>query len=317
MKNLDEKYMIQALELARLGGRAVAPNPMVGAVIVKDGKIIGKGYHQKFGGPHAEVLAIQSVKRKADLEGSTMYVTMTPCRHFGKTPPCQDFVEVMGISRIVVGMKDPFRRSVGSSQPLVQCEYLKGEVADECKWLNKFFFKWVESKRPYVTVKIAMSADGFVARVGSKSVRFTTKKQDAEIHQLRAQHQAIMVGINTVLNDNPQLTVRLAKGEDPLRVILDSRFSILDSSQVFKDENYLIATCRKGAYRGLNVWVSPTKKQVSLKKLFHHLAQQGISSVLVEPGPILYQSLKKQGLIDELAIYVGKKKLGKGLKIGL
>lgn len=317
MIKMDEKHMQHALQLARLGGRAVAPNPMVGAVIVKGGKVIGEGYHRAFGDLHAEIEAIQSVKKKMDLEGATMYVTLEPCRHFGKTPPCLDFVGVMGVKRVVCGSRDPFQQGFQVPDLKSQIEFLNGEVNEKCQELNKFFLTWVSKRRPYITVKIAVSADGFVAGVDGKPVHLTTAGQDEEVHQLRAQHQAIMVGINTVLNDDPRLDVRLVKGRDPLRIVLDSELRIPSDAKVLKDDNHLIATCREQCKKGMNIWKSPTKKKVCLRRLFKHLGEQGISSVLVEPGPTLYKSLKKQGLIDELIIYKGKKRLSKGLRIDL
>ncbi len=314
---IDEKFMSQALGLARLGGRAVAPNPMVGAVIVKNGKVIGKGYHEQFGGPHAEINAIQSVKRKSDLEGATIYVTLEPCRHFGKTPPCLDFIETMGIGRVVCGSRDPFQKEWKAESGKLKIAFLRGLVAKQCRELNKFYFTRVTKKRPYITVKIALSADGFVAGSAGRPVRFTTAKQDKEVHRLRAEHQAIMVGINTVLSDDPRLTVRLVKGPDPLRIVVDSNLRTPPSAKALKDDNHLIATCRKRGRKGMNIWASPTQKQVSLKKLFAYLADQGISSVLVEPGPTLYRSLKKQGLIDALVVYRSRKKLKQGLRLDL
>jgi len=321
MKTLDEKYMAHALKLARLGGRAVAPNPMVGAVIVKNGKITGKGWHKKFGGPHAEVNAIQSVRKSEYLKGATMYVTLEPCRHYGKTPPCSDLIKKVGISKVVCGSRDPFqKRTKDYARPDdtvgrgLRTKFLEGRIAKQCRDINKFFFTWVTKKRPFVTVKIAMSADGFVAGEGGKKIHFTNAKQDREVHKLRAMHQAIMSGVNTILNDNPRLNVRLVKGKDPLRVILDSNLRIPRSANVFRDKNYLLACARKSKF-GKNIWIRPTKKQVSLKKLFKYLAKKGISSILVEPGPTLYRSLKRQKLIDELIIYRGKMKIKKGLRI--
>ncbi|MFH1012794.1 MAG: bifunctional diaminohydroxyphosphoribosylaminopyrimidine deaminase/5-amino-6-(5-phosphoribosylamino)uracil reductase RibD [Candidatus Peregrinibacteria bacterium] len=309
----DEKFMRRALKLARLGGRAVAPNPMVGAVIMKGGKVIGEGYHEKFGGAHAEVNAIRSVKQKSDLVGATMYVTLEPCRHYGKTPPCADAIAQAGIARIVCGSRDPFQKSAHPQH----WEFLKGRVAHECRELNKFFFTWVEKKRPYITVKIAMSADGFVAGEGGRPVRLTSIAQDREVHRLRAQHQAILVGIGAVLADDPRLTVRYGKGADPLRIILDSQLRIPPNAKVLKDGNHLIATTLGRAPRGVNFWKSPTKKRVCLRRLFKYLASIGILSVLVEPGPTLYASLKEQGLIDELIVMRGKKNLGRGLELVL
>lgn len=304
----DNKFMALALKLAVKGGRAVAPNPMVGAVIVNNGKIVGQGYHQKFGGPHAEVNAIRSVKHKADLVGATLYVTLEPCRHYGKTPPCLDLVGSVGITRIICGTHDPYRSSWcvvrrGKKCPRttnheLRISFVKGKIAKRCQDLNKFFFTWVTKKRPFITVKIATSADGFVAGPKGQEVHFTSPAQDKFIHQLRARHQAIMVGSSTVLADDPLLTVRHIVGTDPLRVILDSRNRVPKTAKVFADKNFLHIT-----------------KHLPLKTLFRQLAKDGIASVLVEPGPTLYRALKKSGLIDELIVLKGKKKIREGLSI--
>lgn len=329
----DLTYMQLALKLAKKGGRAVAPNPMVGAVIVKNRKIIGKGYHEYFGGSHAEVNAIDSVKNPEDLKGAAIYVTLEPCRHYGKTPPCMDLIEKVGITRIICGSRDPYCHPdpalAGEGSPThressqIPIEYLKGILAQKCRKLNKFFFTWIEKKRPFITVKIAMSADGFIADPNGEQIKFTSLGQDKKVHRMRAEHMAIMVGINTVLNDDPSLTVRHIKGKDPLRIILDSNLRVPKNAKVLKDDNYLIVTACASELKlktenlKLKIWLSPAKNRVSLKKLFRHLADIGISSILVEPGPTLYRSLKKEGLIDELVIFRGKKKIRKGIRISL
>lgn len=348
--------MRRALELAQKGGRQVAPNPRVGAVIVKaspdrrrgKGQVIGEGYHRVFGGPHAEVEAIHSVQNPEALKGATLYVTLEPCRHFGKTPPCWDLVQSVGITRVVVGSQDPFQEKFQARSPKIQnlskhetsqvkqnvnfkIEFLSGGVAQDCWELNKFFFTWVEKKRPFITVKVALSADGFVAGSGGAPVRFTSPEQDKQVHQLRSAHQAIMVGTATVLSDNPELNVRHVKGVDPLRIILDRTLKIPLQAKVFKDSNVLLATRKwtsstpcpssvqhklKGFQeKGIQVWESPGKGEIDLKALLTHLAEQGIASVLVEPGPTLYRSLKAAGLIDEWIVLRGERKLKEGLRI--
>ena len=292
--------MAQALKLASLGGRDVAPNPMVGAVIVKNGRVISKGYHKKFGRPHAEVNAIKSVKNKRDLIGSTIYVTLEPCRHHGKTPPCIDLIESVGITKVICGSKDPFQKKIRNQKSEIRNLFLDGEIKRKCQDLNKFYYKWVQKKRPFITVKIAISADGFVAGKNGKPVRITNKKQNIEVHKLRAQHQAIMVGSNTVINDNPHLGVRLVKGKDPLRIILDSKNRIPKTAKVFRNKNFL-----------------HINRSTTLKKVLRHLAGEGISSILIEPGPTLYQSLKKEKLIDELIVLRSKAKIKEGIKISL
>lgn len=296
MSRNDKKYMKLALHLAAKGGRAVAPNPMVGAVIVKDNVIVGQGYHQKYGGPHAEVLAIQSVKDPADLKDATLYVTLEPCRHYGKTPPCQRLIDEVGIGRVICGSRDPYQMRHGRQFHV----FLTDDLGKKCEALNRFFFTWVTKKRPYITVKIAMSADGFVAGAKGEPIHFTSPEQDKRTHQLRAQHQAILVGSNTVLKDDPHLGVRKLKGQDPLRIILDSRRRVPKSAQVFRDQNVRRITSR-----------------TSLKSLMKELAQDGIASVLVEPGPTLYKLLKDEDLIDELIVMKGKKKIKEGLPIKL
>jgi diaminohydroxyphosphoribosylaminopyrimidine deaminase/5-amino-6-(5-phosphoribosylamino)uracil reductase len=296
MPKNDEKFMAQALRLAAKGGRSVAPNPMVGAVIVKDGIIVGQGYHKEFGGPHAEVLAIESVKDPEDLKGATLYVTLEPCRHYGKTPPCQKLIDEVGIEKVICGSRDPFQARHGKQFHV----FLTDETGKKCEELNKFFFTWVKKKRPYITVKIAMSADGFVADPKGQPLRFTSPAQDKRVHQLRAQHQAIMVGSNTVLKDDPHLGVRHVKGPDPLRIVLDSRRRVPKTAQVFRNQNYRRIT-----------------KKTPLKILMKELAKDGIASLLVEPGPTLYALLKKENLIDELIVLKRTKAIKTGLKIHL
>lgn len=286
--------MSQALALAAKGGRAVAPNPMVGAVLVKSGRVIGRGYHEFFGGPHAEVNALADARRRGhNPAGATLYVTLEPCRHHGKTPPCTQAIMNAGIGRVVCGSRDPFQKGRRG-----KIEFLTGSIAQKCHDLNKFFFTWVIKKRPYITVKIAISADGFVAGVDGQPVRITTKIQDKKVHQLRAIHQAILVGSNTVLTDDPHLGVRLVKGADPLRVLLDSKKRLPKSAKVFRDKNYWHVT-----------------KRLPFKTLFKQLADKGVASVLVEPGPTLYGFLKKAGLLDELIVFRGQKKIKRGLPL--
>ncbi len=293
----QQDYMEIALELAKKGKRAVDPNPMVGAVIVKNNQIIGQGYHRVFGGPHAEVEAVNSVENKADLKGATIYVTLEPCRHHGKTPPCQKLIESVGIEQVFYGSADPFQTSSPPNSP-VKSVQLTGKIADECQKLNKHFFTWVTKKRPFITVKIATSADGFVAHADGSPAHVTTSEQDKTVHQLRANHQAIMVGSNTVLNDNPALTVRHISGPDPLRIILDRQNRVPKTAQVFKDNHFLHLT-----------------QPLPIQDQFKYIANQNISSVLVEPGPTLYQVLNEAELIDELIVLKGEVKLGQGLKI--
>ncbi|MBI5412463.1 bifunctional diaminohydroxyphosphoribosylaminopyrimidine deaminase/5-amino-6-(5-phosphoribosylamino)uracil reductase RibD [Candidatus Peregrinibacteria bacterium] len=326
-----------ALDLARRGGSSVAPNPMVGAVIVKDGKVIGQGYHRFFGGPHAEAEAIRSVKHSADLVGATLYVTLEPCDSFGKQPPCTRAIEKAGIMRVVAGSRDPsMKESRIKNQELrikgkkQELRMMKGEIAEECERLNKFFFKWVRTKMPYLTAKVAVSADGFMAGEHGKFIRITTTEQDREVHALRASHQAIMVSATTVINDDSHLGVRPRRGplgghvpgEDPLRIIIDSHLRSPLSAKVFRNTHTLlvclgtnpIKQIKRYADLGISVWCAPGRSHVSLKALFRYLGKRGVSSILAEPGPTFYSILKKAGLIDETIAFHGKGKIGKGLR---
>lgn len=298
MKDVDQKIMEKALNLAKKGSRNVLPNPRVGAMIVANGKIIGQGYHQKYGEAHAEINAIKAVKNKSELKGTTLYVTLEPCRHQGKTGPCWEAIKSVGIGKVIYGSKDPFhgKGTQRRNKDEPKSELLKGEISQKCQKLNAYFFE----KRPYLTVKIAMSADGFVAGKNGKAVHFTSPKQDEEVHRLRAEHQAIMVGSNTAINDNPHLGLRHVKGKDPLRIILDSKKRVPKTAQVFRNDHYLHLTAGQ-----------------PLKKIMQELKAKGIESILVEPGPTLYKVLKKEKLIDELILFKGRKKVKEGLKIEL
>lgn len=335
LDNLDslstkEFLMRKAIEMAKKSGIRVAPNPMVGAIIVNDGQIIGQGVHKEYGGDHAEINALKSVKEKKKIEGSTMIVTLEPCRHYGQTPPCLLSVYNSGVNRLIIGSKDPFQKKFNCPQWEIPTEFLKGKIAKECKLLNKYFFTFVEKKRPFITVKIAVTPDGFVSGHSRQRVHITDDNQNEFVHNLRVNHQAILVGFNTAILDNPQLNVRHYRQPvyntfipQPKRIILDSRLEIPLSYKVFKDSNYLVATTPSGLqnrphlHAKENLWVSPTQNRISLPKLFKFLAQQKISSVLVEPGPTLYYSLKRLGLIDEKIILKGKKKIGSGLRINI
>lgn len=321
----DVHYMLQAIDLAKKGGRSVAPNPMVGAIIVKDGQVIGQGYHQKFGGPHAEVNAIDSVKNKDDLRGSTIYVTLEPCRHHGKTPACWSLIKEVGVSNVICGSHDPFQQQFSIPNSQFPMKFLEGRVSKKCEELNKFFFTWVNEKRPYITVKMAMSDDQIMAGSKGEPIWFIDADQDKEVHLARSEHQAIMVSATTVINDDCQLNVRHIEGVDPLRVIIDSKLRVPLAAKVLKDENHLIVVSedadpykiKEYQSEGVNIWVCPNGGHVDLNKTFAYLGAKDIASLLIEPGPTFYQVLKNNGVMDELFIYWSNKRLGSGLRVKL
>jgi len=235
----DIGYMQRALELALRGKRAVAPNPMVGAVIVHEGQIIGEGWHQNYGGPHAEVYAIEAVKNPELLSESTMYVSLEPCAHHGKTPPCADLLCQVGIKRVVIAMQDPFSLVAGKGIQKLQERGIQVEVGlldAEAKGLNKRFLKAHTAKRPFIVLKWAQTADGFIARADGSSRWITGPLSRQLVHKIRAEEQAIMVGTNTALCDNPTLTVRDWTGMHPTRVVLDRLQRLPEYLNIFNAE---------------------------------------------------------------------------------
>ncbi|MFC1956510.1 bifunctional diaminohydroxyphosphoribosylaminopyrimidine deaminase/5-amino-6-(5-phosphoribosylamino)uracil reductase RibD [Chloroflexota bacterium] len=325
---IDEDYMKQALLLARKGLGKTSPNPTVGAIIVKDGKIIGRGYHHKFGGKHAEVNAIESAEES--LDGATLYVTLEPCCHHGKTPPCTDAVIQNKLGRVVIGTLDPNPRVSGRSVEILRqhgIETKVGVLEEECRSLNEAHFKYMTTGLPLVTVKFAQTLDGRIATVTGSSRWISSSESRRLAHKLRAINDAVMVGIGTILADDPQLTVRLVKGRNPARVILDSGLRIpLDSKTVVGQEAAatIIATTPRAdeekvsRLREMGVEVLLTQEdeqgEVDIKHLLGMLGQRGISSVLLEGGSGVITSLLRLGLVDKLVIFVAPKIMGKGIE---
>ena len=225
--NIHEKYIKRCIELAKNGLGATYPNPLVGSVIVYKNKIIGEGWHQKAGAPHAEVNAINSVKDESLLNKSTIYVSLEPCSHFGKTPPCSDLIIAKGIKKVIIGTVDPFAEVAGRGiKKLMEagCEVQVGILEKECQDLNKRFFTFHQKKRPYIILKWAQTTDGFIApKVQEKRepVWITNQYSKQLVHKWRSEEQAILVGTNTAIADNPKLNTRLWNGKNPVRVVID------------------------------------------------------------------------------------------------
>jgi diaminohydroxyphosphoribosylaminopyrimidine deaminase/5-amino-6-(5-phosphoribosylamino)uracil reductase len=322
----DEKFMRLALRLARRGLGKVSPNPMVGAVIVKEGRIIAQGYHHAFGGDHAEVDALKNAGE--DVPGATMYVTLEPCRHYGKTPPCTDAIIKNKISRVVIGMSDPDPKMRGESVRLLNergIETIVGVLENECRALNESYIKHRSTGVPYVTVKFAQTLDGRIATAGGSSRWIASPESLKLAHKLRAQNDAILVGAGTVTKDNPELTTRLVKGRNPLRVVLDSNLRIPPDVKVFKNLDKaptLLATTAWDAQKtlaerralGLDVLIVPpdANGQVDLKQLLKTLGARDITSVLVEGGAETITSFLRLGLADRVIAIIAPKILGKG-----
>jgi diaminohydroxyphosphoribosylaminopyrimidine deaminase/5-amino-6-(5-phosphoribosylamino)uracil reductase len=323
---LDEQYMRQALCLARRGVGKVSPNPLVGAVIVKGGRVIARGYHRYFGGDHAEVDALKNAVE--DVNGSTLYVTLEPCRHFGKTPPCVDAIIKAKIARVVVGMLDPFLEMRGKSIELLHqhsIDTVVGVLDKECRALNEVYLKWVTAGLPYVTVKWAQTLDGKIATSQGRSRWISSPASLKLAHKLRATHDAILVGVNTVIKDNPELTTRLVKGRSPVRVILDSKLRIPLDSKVLTNQSAartLIASSpaappeKLAALKnmGIEVLTVPldSTSRVDLKALLKTLARRQISSVLVEGGAGVITSFLRLALADKIICIIAPKLLGAG-----
>lgn len=325
---LDEDYMKRALQLARKGLGKTSPNPMVGAIIVKDNQIIGKGYHHYYGGRHAEINAIQNARENADR--ATLYVTLEPCCYHGKTPPCVDAIIHNNIRRVVIGTLDPNPLVNGKSVEILKQQGIEirvGVLEEECRYLNEAHFKHMSTGIPLVTLKFAQTLDGRIATVTGKSRWISSEKFQRMVHKLRAINDAIMVGIDTVLADDPQLTVRLVKGRNPTRVILDSRLRISADARVVGSQEVaptIIATTTRADEKklsslreiGLEVLVIQENEsgEVDLRHLLSILGERGISSVLVEGGAGVITSLLRQNLVDKMVIAVAPKLMGKGIE---
>lgn len=324
MNEDHEKYMRQAIRLARQGIGRVNPNPLVGAVIVKDNRIIGQGYHQQYGGLHAERNALASCTEPAD--GATIYVTLEPCCHHGTNPPCTEALIQAGISRVVVGSSDPNPSVAGGGISQLRAAGIQveeGILEQECDQLNFIFFHYITTGRPYVALKYAMSADGKIACHNGQSRWITGEQARRHAHQLRNQYAAIMVGAGTVLADDPELTCRLEGGINPLRIVCDSQLGIPLSSKLVATAVQVptvIATCNKNADHhqpyldaGCQVWLLPERDgRVNLHALMQRLGKQKIDSLLVEGGGQLNWSLLEAGLVQRVYSYIAPKILGGG-----
>jgi len=232
----DQKYMQRAMELARLGLGSVSPNPMVGCIVVYKDKIIGEGFHRQYGGPHAEVYAIDSVQKKELLSESTVYVSLEPCAHFGKTPPCADLLVASGVKKVVIANVDPNPQVAGKGIAILEnagIELQVGVMEKEGLELNRRFFKYISQKKPYVILKWAETADGFIARPDYSSKWISNEYSRKLVHKWRTEEDAVLVGKNTALHDNPMLNVRHWPGKNPLRIVLDRNLQLPQTLNLF------------------------------------------------------------------------------------
>jgi len=312
--------MARALQLARQGLYTTDPNPRVGCVLVKDGEIIGEGWHQRAGLSHAEVEALNNAP---DAQGATAYVTLEPCSHFGRTPPCCDALINAGVSRVVVAMQDPNPLVAGQGLQKLRAagvDVVCGVLQEESQLLNQGFIKRMTQQRPWVRSKLAMSLDGRTAMASGESKWITSAQARADVQRLRAESSAILTGINTVLADDPALTARVdAEVVQPIRVVLDSRLAMpVDAQLVNGPGRTLILTsstddAKKQALQqaGFEIYEIPEHQgRLDLRQVMAFLAEQQINEVLVEAGPTLNGALLAQNLVDEWVIYMAPCVLG-------
>ncbi|MFW6107554.1 MAG: bifunctional diaminohydroxyphosphoribosylaminopyrimidine deaminase/5-amino-6-(5-phosphoribosylamino)uracil reductase RibD, partial [bacterium] len=324
MAERDEEFMRRALRLARRGRGRVEPNPMVGCVVVRAGEVVGKGYHRRFGGPHAEVNAIADAG--GEIEGGTVYVTLEPCSHTGKTPPCVDLLIEQQAARVVVAMRDPFPDVAGRGVRALRRAGISVEVGvleDEARELNAPYLKRVRTGRPYVIAKWAMTLDGKIATVSGDSKWITSDEARACAHRVRGRVDAVIVGIGTALADDPELTCRLARPRRvAARVVLDSEARLPAESKLAQSASetpVIVATtdaapnARRAALAALECRVIelPTNKgRADVSALLVMLGEEGMTNVLVEGGGEVLGSFFDAGQVDEVMVFVGAKVLG-------
>lgn len=319
----DDRFMGMALRLALRGKGRTRPNPLVGCVLVRQGRVIGKGFHRRPGSPHAEVVAIESAQE--DVRGSTLYVNLEPCAHYGRTPPCLDLILERQIGRVVVGTVDPNPLVNGRSIQALRAKGVEvrvGVLEAACRRMNEVFFKFVQTGKPFVTLKAGLSLDGKIAAHTGKSQWITCEASRRSVHRLRSEVDAILVGIGTVFRDNPLLTVRGIRGaSQPLRVVLDSELRIpLDAAVLGPEAETLVATTERAPVekatalraRGVQVEVFSADRagRVPLGALLRRLAERDTQHVLIEGGSRVFTTALEEGEGDRLLLYVAPILLG-------
>jgi diaminohydroxyphosphoribosylaminopyrimidine deaminase/5-amino-6-(5-phosphoribosylamino)uracil reductase len=328
MNDEHKKYLSKAFKLAEKGKGFVSPNPLVGSILVKNGKIIGRGWHKKFGEAHAEVNAIKNSTE--DVTGSTLYCNLEPCCHTNKqTPPCVPLIIQKKIKQVVISNPDPNKDVNGKGVKQLRdagIEVITGILEDEGKVLNKFYFKYTQEKLPFITLKIAQSIDGKISKSRNKQTWLTGKESIKYVHKLRSKYDAVLVGSGTIKTDNPLLNVREVKGRNPVRVIIDGKLSspikskILNSidpenTWLFISDSVDVKKVKRIADRGIKIIRIDSSKQklLDIGKILKVLAENKITSVLVEGGANIFSHFLKEELFDEVIILQTPKILGRGI----
>jgi diaminohydroxyphosphoribosylaminopyrimidine deaminase/5-amino-6-(5-phosphoribosylamino)uracil reductase len=331
-RNKDhEFFMKRCLELAEKGRGFVSPNPLVGCVIVKNGKIAGEGYHKEFGSHHAEVNAINAaLGKKVNLKGSTMYVNLEPCVHTGKTPPCVAKIIDTKIREVIIGIIDPNPLVAGKGIKKLKKHRIKvteGVLEDKCNELNKFYLKHIKTGLPYITIKAAQTLDGKIADAGGNSKWISSLESRKFVHKLRSEYDAVLVGSKTVSIDNPSLTVRHVKGRNPYRIVINKDLVLNLQNNLFSDdhtEKTVIITAKEpdeflsGVFEQRKIKVVTAKlknEKIDLYDAMKKIAKLGIASVLVEGGAYTLTEFIDQKLADEILIFISPKTMGTGLNL--
>lgn len=329
--------MQRALSLAGKGEGYTSPNPMVGCVIVSEsGDVIGEGFHERFGKPHAEVNAVESVQDPSLLAGATLYVTLEPCAHHGKTPPCCRMLGDLPLKRVVVASVDPNPDVNGQGIEWLRNKGIRvdtGLLDSEARRLNEFFFHFQETGRPFVTLKIAQTADGYIAAPDGGSRWITGIDARTLVHQWRSRYDAVMIGRNTASLDNPALTVRHVEGRQPLRIVIDGPYSLPEDLLLFSDQyeektivithnrekaekdlDPMLKMMQQNYFRGKVLSVPEFEGHTDLKEAIHALGREGITSVLTEGGQSLSTAMLRAGVVDKLELFIAPKLLGGGTR---
>ena len=324
----DKRWMRECFRLAAKGKGRVSPNPLVGAVVVIGGRMIGSGFHARFGAPHAEIVAMNNaLRRRRTLAGATLYVNLEPCAHFGKTPPCTQAIIAHGIKRVVAAMTDPNPQVSGRGFRRLRSagvEVVEGILEKEARRLNEKFVAHITQGLPFVALKTARTSDGFVAKPDGRSRWVTTAKSRTIVHQLRSEYDGVVVGAGTVIADDPLLTVRRVKGRNPVRVIIDGKLRVLPSARVFNSRDggkTILYTDRRnvgrvGPFRRKGVEVvlmRSVRGRLSVPEMLRDLSAKGIGSLLVEGGPATHRSFIEAGVVNKLYLFTSPRRYGSGI----
>ena len=316
MSKQDQQFMRRALELADWGRGSVSPNPMVGCVIVQEGKLIGEGFHQVYGGPHAEVNAVNSVENLELLKNSTVYVTLEPCAHWGKTPPCADLLVEKGVKKVVIAAHDSNPLVGGKGIQLLKnagIEVETGVLEKEARWQNRRFFTQIEKHRAYVILKWAQTQDGFVARKDFSSKWISGGLSRQLVHKWRAEEDAVLVGKNTAHYDNPGLNVRSWVGKNPLRIVLDSKLDLSQDLKLFDRSISTICYNSIKSQSSENLDFVDLGNEFSMADILDDLYARKIQSLIVEGGSRVLAQFIETGLWDEARVFTGKSHFNQGI----